>query len=294
MNRTSKAQTRNLGLRLAGFFLIFTVVMILTLLQERMIFLGVPLSESHRYRFEWPHTEFFISTPDGGSINALHFKAKEPRGTIVYYHGNAGNLQRWGEVTSMFPKLGYNLLVMDYRGYGKSRGQRNEELLLEDAIRFYRHAIDQLGYSEEEIIIYGRSLGSSFATYVASVENPARLVLETPFFNLTDVARARFPFLPVDRILRYRFRSDRYISDVRCPITIYHGTGDRVVPHASGYKLFRASESDRISFYSIKGGRHNNLSDFPAYINTIEDVLSGAEWESTLIDKVQTASNHEH
>lgn len=268
--------------------------MILNLLQERMIFLGVPLSDNHRYRFEWPHTEFFISTPDGGRINALHFQVKKPKGTVVYYHGNAGNLQRWGEVTSLFPKLGYNLLVMDYRGYGKSRGLRNEEFLLQDAVRFYHYAIEQLGYREEEIIVYGRSLGSSFATYVASRESPACLVLETPFYNLTDVAKARFPFLPVDRLLKYRFRSDQYIADVRCPITIYHGTGDRVVPHASGYKLFRVADSDRISFYSIKGGRHNNLGEFPAYVNTIEDVLSGAEWESTLIEETTITSDHEH
>lgn len=260
----------------------------LSLLQERMIFLGIPLSESHQYRFDVPHEEFDLATAEGGRINALHFTADDPLGTIVYYHGNAGNLQRWGQIVSEFVNLGFNVLVMDYRGYGKSRGRRTEELLLDDARRFYRHAVEYFEYKEEEIVVYGRSLGSSFATYVASKENPSRLVLETPFYNLVDVAKSRFPILPVERILNYAFPSNRFIRDVQCPITIYHGTSDRVVPHTSGYKLFRDSGSAHISFYSIKGGRHHNLSEFPGYVNTIAEVLSGEKWEETGIEEAQT------
>jgi len=259
----------------------------LTLLQERIIFLGVPLSERHEYRFSVPHEEFDLFTEDGGRINAIHFRAEEPLGTVVYYHGNAGNLQRWGQITSEFTALGYNVLIMDYRGYGKSKGKRSEELLLGDAWRFYRHAIEELGYSEQELIVYGRSLGSSFATYVAAKGNPSRLVLETPFYNLLDVARSRFPVLPVERLLKYAFPSDRFIKEVECPITIYHGTDDRVVPHSSGYRLFRESESPHISFYSIHGGRHHNLSEFPGYVETIGEVLSGKSPVEQTIEESQ-------
>lgn len=268
--------------------------MLLTLLQEKMIFMGVPLSERHDYRFSVPHSEYDIEAPDGGRLNALYFGAEDPRGLIVYFHGNAGNLQRWGQITSSFTRMGYDIVVMDYRGYGKSKGERNEEILLRDALLFYRHSIDRFGYPEDKTIVYGRSLGSSFATYVASVENPARLVLETPFYNLVDVARSRFPVLPVEKILKYAFPSDRFIESVRCPLTIYHGTRDRIVPHKSGYKLFKKSKSPARSFFSIKGGSHHNLSEFPGYFKTIESVLNGEGWRIEELNPLESIkTSHE-
>jgi alpha-beta hydrolase superfamily lysophospholipase len=243
-------------------------------LQEKMIFLPRPLAADHEYSFSERFEEFDLKAPDGGLLNALYFPVENAKGLILYYHGNAGNLDRWGKIVSYFPPQGYAVIVMDYRGYGKSQGKRNEQTLRQDALLFYQHARD-LGFKEEEIIVYGRSLGASIATYVASQKQPSQLVLETPFYNLTDVAQHRFPFLPVQKLLKYRFPSDQFIKSVDCPVTIFHGTEDQVVPIDSGKKLYDAIGDNPARFYTIEGGKHNNLIEFDSFREGLAETLEG-------------------
>lgn len=243
-------------------------------LQEKMIFLPRPLAPDFEFSFSEPFQEFDLEAEDGATLNALYFPVKEAKGLILYYHGNAGNLERWGRIVSYFPSQGYSVVVMDYRGYGKSKGKRTESALRRDALLFYKHALS-LGYDNQSIIVYGRSLGASLATYVASEENPSQLVLETPFFNLTDVAQHRFPFLPVGKLLKYRFPSDEFIQNVRCPITIFHGTEDQVVPIESGKKLFQVIRNNPARFYTIDGGKHNNLIEFKSFKSGLKETLEG-------------------
>jgi len=244
-------------------------------LQEKMIFLPRPLDPQHEYSFEQNFEEFNLQTADGAVLNALYFPVDNPKGLILYYHGNAGNLDRWGRIVSYFPPQGYAVIVMDYRGYGKSQGKRNEQNLRKDALLFYAHAKNR-GFEDQNILVYGRSLGASLATYVASKENPSQLVLETPFYNLTDVAQHRFPFLPVQRLLKYRFPSNEFIKDVHCPVTIFHGTEDQVVPLESGKKLFETIGENPAKFYTIEGGRHNDLIEFESFREGLAETLSGA------------------
>lgn len=243
-------------------------------LQEKLIFLPRPLDQDYEYSFSEPFEEFDLKTSDGAVLNALYFPVDNPKGLILYYHGNAGNLDRWGRIVSYFPPQGYAVVVMDYRGYGKSQGKRNEQALRKDALLFYGHAKD-LGFTDDNIIVYGRSLGASLATYVASRENPSQLVLETPFYNLTDVAQHRFPFLPVQKLLKYRFPSNEFIKEVRCPVTIFHGTEDQVVPLDSGKKLFETIGENPSRFYTIEGGRHNNLIEFESFREGLSETLNG-------------------
>ena len=239
-----------------------------------MIFLPRPLTPDFEYSFSEPFEEFDLEASDGARLNALYFPGKEAKGLILYYHGNAGNLDRWGKIVSYFPPQGYAVVVMDYRGYGKSRGKRTEAALRQDALLFYRHA-QSMGYTDENIIVYGRSLGASLATYVASRNNPSQLILETPFFNLIDVAQHRFPFLPVGKLLKYRFPSDEFIQSVHCPVTIFHGTEDQVVPIESGRRLFEAIKNNPARFYTIDGGKHNNLIEFESFRSGLKETLQG-------------------
>ena len=243
-------------------------------LQEKMIFLPRPLASDHEYTFSETFEEFDLKASDGAILNALYFPVKDAKGLILYYHGNAGNLDRWGRIVSDFPPLGYSVVVMDYRGYGKSQGKRSEASLRQDALLFYDHA-RSLGYDNEDIIVYGRSLGASLATYVASKNIPSQLILETPFYNLADVAQHRFPFLPVKKLLKYRFPSDQFIQQVNCPITIFHGTQDQVVPIDSGKKLYQAIGANPARFYTIEGGKHNNLIEFDTFKKGLTETLEG-------------------
>ena len=251
--------------------LLLLVIIMFYSLQEKLIFLPTQLPKDYEYSFPHEFEEIFMDTPDGASLNALHFKVDKPKGLIMYFHGNAGDLSRWGIVTSAFVDLGYDVLVMDYRGYGKSTGERSEKALYEDAQRFYDLAKEL--HKEDEIIVYGRSLGSGIATHLASNNNPKKLILETPYYSLVDVAQDRFPILPVKSIMKYRMNSFEYIQKVQAPIRIFHGTEDKVVPYESGDRLYKCILHSNKKLYTIPNGEHNNLSTFELYQNGIRNEL---------------------
>ncbi|QNJ98656.1 alpha/beta hydrolase [Constantimarinum furrinae] len=246
-------------------------IMGIYLLQEKIIFQPTPLPQDHQYVLDVPFTEFFIESNDGARLNGLHLKVEDPKGMIVYYHGNAGDLQRWGEICSFFLQFHYDVLVMDYRTYGKSTGKLTEKNLYSDAQLFYDKAKED--FSEENIVIYGRSLGASIATKIASENEPSQLILETPFYSLTDLVKDKFKILPVSKLLKYRFPSSTFIKSVSCPVTILHGTADGVVPYESGLKLFNSISNKPRTLVTIEGGGHNDLINFDTYSTAIQNAL---------------------
>ncbi|WP_339140710.1 alpha/beta hydrolase [Croceitalea sp. MTPC5] len=259
---------KKIALIILSTFLLISIM--LYFLQEKLIFLPTSLSQEHTYQFTEPFEEFFLTADDGARLNGLHFKRENPKGTILYFHGNAGDLSRWGEIATFFVQKDYSVIIMDYRTYGKSMGKLSEEALFKDAQLFYDYTLKN--YSEDQIIVYGRSLGCAIATYTASKNSPKKLVLETPFYNLLEVAKKRFPILPVKWLLTYKFESNKYITDITCPITIFHGTEDAVVPYESGKKLYDLAFGKK-TFVTIPGGGHNDLINFEAYTRHIDKAL---------------------
>lgn len=237
-------------------------------LQEKILFLPTVLPQEYVYNFDYPFEELHLNPEDDVSINALHFKTKNPKGVILYFHGNAGDLSRWGNIAQHFVYLDYDVFIMDYRTYGKSTGKLNEQSFYDDAQYCYDYVLKQ--YSEDQITVYGRSLGTGIATYVASKHKPKQLILETPYHSILDVAKNRFPLLPVTVLLKYQFPSYKFIVDVDCPITMFHGTDDAVVPFSSAEKLKAISPSETTTFITIEGGGHNNLIEFETYLNAIK------------------------
>ena len=239
--------------------------------QEKIIFRPTKLGQNFTFKFSNKFEELFLKSEDGAIINALHFKVKNPKGVILYFHGNMGDLSRWGKITEFFIELNYDVFVMDYRTYGKSTGLLSEQALYDDAEMCYNYVRKQ--YNESKITVYGRSLGTGMATYLASKNNPKSLILETPYYSLTDVAKRRFSMYPSEKTLRYNFPSYKYIQKVTCPISIFHGTNDRVVPYASGEKLFNSIQQKEKNFFTIEKAGHNNLSEFKVYQNQILEIL---------------------
>ncbi|WP_232817882.1 alpha/beta hydrolase [Winogradskyella tangerina] len=243
---------------------------VLYFFQEKLMFLPTPLEQDYQYQFDHSFEELFFETEADAKINALHFKAENSKGVILYFHGNAGNLSRWGEITEYFVGMDYDVLVMDYRTYGKSTGKLSEAALNHDAQYCYDYLLKQ--YSENEIILYGRSLGTGMAAYLASIYNPKELILETPYFSISDVAKHRFPMFPVETLLKYKFPTFEYLPKATCPITIIHGTEDSVVPFKSGKKLSELA-IERLNFITVEGGNHNNLVEFETYQKAIQERL---------------------
>ncbi len=258
---------------LTGIYLL--VMLLYYLLQERMLFVGTPLQLKHTFQLASPFEEVFLESDEGGTIHALHIKsqAEEPKGLILYFHGNNGNMQRWARVAEELTTYDHDVLVVDYRGFGKSHGRRTQETLYADAQQIYEYALTK--WPEQKVVLYGRSLGSGLAVKVAADNSPAKLVLETPFNNMIDVAFYNFPFLPVRLLLRFPFRSDKYIPQVSCSIAIFHGTRDRMVPYSSGLKLYELiSEGVKHNMVTIPRGKHSNLSNFPLFREKMHEFLN--------------------
>ena len=238
--------------------------------QEKLMFLPTTLQQDYQYQFDYEFEELFFQTEKEATINALHFKAKQPKGVILYFHGNAGDLSRWGAITSYFVGMDYDVLVMDYRTYGKSTGKLSEEAFYLDAQYCYDYLLKH--YSESDITVYGRSLGTGIASYLASKNQPKQLILETPYYSILDVAKHRFPMFPVGSLLKYKFPTFQYLPKANCPITIIHGTEDSVVPFSSGKKLTSLS-IDQLQFIPVIDGSHNNLIHFETYRLAIQERL---------------------
>lgn len=239
--------------------------------QEKMLFMPIELEQNYQFTFSYDFEELTIRTEDGASLNAIHFKVERPKGVILYFHGNMGNIQRWGTYTEFFVEKNYDVLVMDYRTFGKSKGKLSEGALYDDAQLFYDNLKKQ--YDESQITVYGRSLGTGIATWVASKNKPKQLLLETPFYSIADVAKHRFPIYPIETLLNYKLPSHQFIKDVKCPISIFHGTEDKVIPYRSGRKLFEETPKGGVIFTTIEGGNHNNLIIFEDYLKRVDSIL---------------------
>lgn len=240
-------------------------------LQERILFIPTVLPQDFQYEFNRPFEELFLKTADDAVINALHFKAENSKGVILYFHGNAGDLSDWGSIAEIFVNWDYDVFIMDYRTYGKSTGKLSEAAFYQDAQFCYDYLKES--YSASEITLYGRSLGTGIAAYLASENNAKLLILETPYYSMVDMAKSRFPLLPVKHILQYKFPTNDFIASVECPIVIFHGTDDGIVPFKSGKKLLGTIPKSQATFVKIERGGHNNLIEFEAYRNGIKKIL---------------------
>ena len=260
-----KILLRSLLILVIGYLVLVTGVYIL---QDKFIFQAVSLPADYKFTFKQQFSEISIRPRIGKELNALLFFTPNDyrKGTILYFHGNADNLQRWGKYAEDFTRLGYNVLMIDYSGYGKSNGTPSEEKLYEDAEDTWVWARTHL--KETNFLFYGRSLGTAAAAYLATRHTPRQLILETPFDQLLQGhLKLFFPFG-----LKYEFANYKFLPEVSCPVTILQGTDDMIVAYASAAKLKPLLKpTDR--FISIEGGGHKNLRQFEQYHKALAAVL---------------------
>lgn len=236
--------------------------------QDLFIFRPYKLDKNFQFPFRQAE-ELWLTNSANDSINALHFKTSEPRGVILYFHGNSGALDKWGGVAKDFRPLGYDVFIIDYPGFGKSTGKMSEAVLFSNARLSYDHLLKQ--YKAQDIIIYGRSIGSGVATQLASTVRAKMLILESPFFRLDDLIGKWMKFLPGKILLKYPFRNDLNIQKVDYPVWIVHGSADRVVPLSSGIKLEKYLENDQ--FLIIQNAGHNDIREYDEYHNMLKKIL---------------------
>lgn len=236
--------------------------------QDKIIFHPEKLSANYQFVFDQPFREITITSKLGNRLNGVVFSAKtsKPKGTVLYFHGNADNIQRWGEYAIDITSLGYTVIMFDYAGFGKSTGKPSEDVMYHNAEDLLEWA--KLNFPSTNFIIYGRSLGTAIASNLASIHPPKKLILETPFYELKQ-DRFKF-FIPFG--LKYRFPNYEYIQKISCPITIFQGTNDPIVPYKEALKLKELLKPGD-QFIVIDKGGHKNLRDYKLYHDVLAKTL---------------------
>jgi pimeloyl-ACP methyl ester carboxylesterase len=239
-------------------------------LQEKFIFKPEKLAPDFEYQYDAPFRELFFDIEPGVRINGLHFHRHKPKGLILYLHGNTRSIKGWAKFAKDFYRYHYDVVLVDYRGFGKSTGKRSEREMLNDLQFVYSNLANT--YPEDHLIVYGRSMGSGFATKLARDNHPRYLILDAPYYSFKKVVQRFLPMLPVRLVLRFHLRTDLWIQDVKCPIYILHGTKDWLIPITHSKKLVQLNP-EKTTLIEIEGGGHNNLPAFDEYHNFVRDIL---------------------
>jgi uncharacterized protein len=245
---------------------------VLFYIQDYILFQPVVKPRNEPWQFSIPFAEADLAINNTDTINYVKFLPADstPRGVILYFHGNKQNIARFARFMPTLTRYGYEVWVPDYPGYGKSIGQRSEKILYAMASQFYKMAIAK--YSSNQIIIYGKSLGTGIAAQLAAGHSARQLILETPYYSIPDMFGYYAPIYPAGRMCNYKMNTAENLPYIQYPITIMHGTADGVIPYSHASKLKPLLKpGDR--FVTFTGGSHNDLSNFPLFQTTLDTLL---------------------
>ena len=236
-----------------------------------MIFFPEKLRRNFKFCFPGKFEEIKIQTTDNKLLDGVLFKSDSSKGVIFYLHGNAGSINSWGEVANTYTNLDYDVFLLDYRGYGRSEGSiSNQKELFGDLQLAYNEIKKR--YEEDKIIVLGYSIGTGPATKIASANNPKLLILQAPYYSLTDIVRHQYPIVP-GFLLKYKFRTDNFIRECRMPIIIFHGDLDEVIYYRSSVKLKEIMKTTD-TLNTLQGQGHNGITDNQEYKIAIQKLLS--------------------
>ena len=196
------------------------------------------------------------STTDHQTLHSWFVPAAEAKGTVLFFHGNAGNISHRLDYLSMFNRLGYNTLIFDYRGYGQSSGKPSESGTYLDAAAAWRYLTEVKEIVPSSVMLFGESLGGAVAAWLAAREKPGMLVLASVFTSVPDLATQIYPFLPVRQIARFEYNTLENLRSVSCPVFVAHSPQDEIVPFLHGQDLFQIASEPK-QFLTLQGG-HND------------------------------------
>lgn len=255
------------------FFILYLATLVFFYFkQERFFFNPKKLDSNYTYSFSEEFEEINIAVQDDIYLNTLLFKTENPKGVVLYLHGNAGALHDWGKRAHLFLNNQYDVLFVDYRGYGKSTGEySNEQELFSDVQLVY----DELNkrYPEEQIILLGYSLGSGLAAHVAANNKPKHLILNAPYYSWKKlVADEIAPPVP-KYLINYDIKTYEYLAQVSCPVQIFHGTRDYLINKETNAQMLKDLYPDKIELTYIIDAAHNDIHITKQYFDALPTIL---------------------
>ncbi len=242
-------------------------------LQEKFLFHPEKLSNAYVYHFKVPFEEVNIPINNTDTVNMIKFFPADSvrKGVVVYFHGNMENIERYAKFADNFTKHGYEVWMPDYPGFGKSTGERTERKMYEQALQVQKMAAAK--YGKDSIMIYGKSLGTGIAAYVASQSNNKRLILETPYYSIPSLFSCYAPIYPTGNMINFKIPTHKFLSDVNYAVSIFHGTDDGVIPYRNAARLKKILKPTD-EFITIEKGKHYNLNGFEHYTKKIDSLLN--------------------
>jgi uncharacterized protein len=242
-------------------------------LQNAILFHPVTLKRDHNYNFPEPHRDISIPINDQDVLNLVDFSSTDTitRGVVLYFHGNKKNISWYSKYIPYFTRHGYQVLMIDYPGFGKSTGKLTEQKLYNWALQVYKIAHKR--FSADSIIIYGKSMGTGIAAQLASIRDCRKLILETPYYDFPSTISHYLPIYPVRWMIRYDLPTYNYLKNVSAPVTIFQGTKDRLVTYKNAKRL-KPFLKPGDEFITVKGAGHNNLFNYKEVIHKLDSLLT--------------------
>ncbi|WP_426484104.1 alpha/beta hydrolase [Flavobacterium sp. 2] len=261
-----------LTIALLAFFVVIYVIVVSYIYfnQVGMVFQNAALPKDYKFDYQSNFEELNIKSFDGVNLNGLLFKAENSKGLVFYLHGNAGTLETWGKIAKTYTNLGYDIFILDYRSFGKSEGEiENEEQLNKDVAVVYKKLRQK--YSENKIIIAGYSIGSGLATILASENNPKALILQSPYFSFTELSGTKVRFFP-DFMKKFHLETYQFLPKVKAPIYIFHGLDDQLIPVENSIRLNKIL-GNKGHFYPLKEQGHIGMNENESFQEELKIIL---------------------
>lgn len=219
------------------------------------------------------HEEVFLTAADGVHLHGWFIPSHSSRGTVLFFHGNAGNIAHRVDTAERFQKWELNTFMIDYRGYGNSDGKPSERGTRMDAEAAWNFLVERKGLSPEKIVIFGRSLGAGVAADLAARVHPAGVVLESGFTSLADLGASLYPWFPVRLICRHRYPTMENASKCQCPVLVAHSRDDDLIPFSHGERIFAAAPDPKFFLEMLGTHRHCVSTTGVSYERAIKSFL---------------------
>lgn len=216
------------------------------------------------------YTPLTLQTSDGEKLAAWYIPAasRDAQWTVLYCHGNAGNMSHRLHTLQLIHELGANCLIVDYRGYGQSTGTPTEKGTITDVKTAWNWLVNEQDAAPEEIILFGRSLGGSIAAITAVDLEPAAVILESTFTSVVDTGKHYYPWFPIRLFVRYNYNTLQAVKKLTCPVFIAHSKEDEIIPYQFGEQLDEAANEPKL-FRELKGTHNEGFFDNPELYKSI-------------------------
>lgn len=214
-----------------------------------------------------------LTTEDGVRLHGWWIPHPQPRAALLHLHGNAGNISHRLKLIRIFHDLKLSVLILDYRGYGRSEGKPDEAGTRRDALAAWLHLTEVRAIAPGHIVLHGHSLGAALAAWLAGQVQPGALILESAFTSVPELAAELYPWLPARRLSRFHYATREYLGSVRCPVLVIHSPDDEIVPYAHGRRLYLAAPEPK-DFLALRGDHNAGfLLSGQAYVEGLDRFL---------------------